>query len=169
MESDYHFSFHPHCNDTADVRFFYSTYSSFCNCTCLWSMKRSCSTILWEFFNDFWLLRRFLLYAFVNSSPSPVKFWFDTDSTEWRELVPRQRIGDCSEIHALCSAVIKSPYFSCSQNGSLSVFEEVSMDTVLPFLCLHFWSITFRIWVLSYRGMCEHMRLQVLQIDCEGL
>ena len=37
----------------------------------------------------------------MNSSPSPVKFWFDTDSTEWRELVPRKRIGDCSEIHVL--------------------------------------------------------------------
>ena len=30
------------------------------------------------------------------------------------------------------------------------------MNAVLPFLCLHFWSITFRIWVRSFRGMCEH-------------
>ena len=37
----------------------------------------------------------------MNSSLSPVKFWFDTDSIEWRDLVPRQRVGDCSEIHVL--------------------------------------------------------------------
>ena len=32
------------------------------------------------------------------------KFWFHTVkivSSEWRELVPRQRTGDCSEIHFL--------------------------------------------------------------------
>ena len=61
--------------------------------------------------NNFWLLRR-LYRTSVNSSPSPVKFWFDTDSTEWRELVPRQRIGDCSEIHVLgwglCALLLSS-------------------------------------------------------------
>ena len=40
----------------------------------------------------------------MDSSPSLVKFWFYTDkivSIEWRDLVPRQRIGDCSGIHFL--------------------------------------------------------------------
>ena len=40
---------------------------------------------------------------------------------------------------------------------AISDFGEVSINTVLPFLCHHFWSITFRIWVRSFRGMCEHM------------
>ena len=43
------------------------------------------------------------------------------------------------------------------------------MNTVLPFLYSHFWSITFRIWDLSFRGMREHIHLQVLEINCEGL
>ena len=48
------------------------------------------------------------------------KFWFYTDkmvSAEWRELVLRQRPGDWfrdsrPSLRTLCSAVIKSPYFS---------------------------------------------------------
>ena len=74
-----------------------------------------------------------------------MKFWFDTDSTEWRELVPRQRIGDCSKIHVLglglfalllsargidlfwffaevsnehCASVFVSPLFEASQSES---------------------------------------------------
>ena len=39
-------------------------------------------------------------------------FWFDTDSTEGLHLVPRQRIGDCSEIHVLrwgfCALLLSS-------------------------------------------------------------
>ena len=55
--------------------------------------------------------------TFVNSSPSLRSCMFCTDTTEWRELVPRQCKGDCSEIHMLrwgflCSAVAKSPYIS---------------------------------------------------------
>ena len=50
-----------------------------------------------------------------------MKFWYDTDSTEWRELVPRQRIGDCSEIHVLCwgscSSVVKSPRRPAGRRG----------------------------------------------------
>ena len=72
-------------------------------------------------------------------------------------------------LRTLCSAVVKSPYFFCSQNRSLLVSAEVSMNTVLQFWCLHSWSITFRNWVLSSRGMCEHLRLLVLYINCEGL
>ena len=112
---------------------------------------------------------------FTNFSPSHGKspiYTEKTDSTEWRELVPRQRIGDCSEIHVLrwglccCQVTI----LFCSQNRSLLVFAEVSHEHYASvFLCLHFWSITFRIWVLSFRGMCERIHLQVLQINCEGL
>ena len=50
--------------------------------------------------NNCWPLQT-VLGTFVDSSPSPVKFWFHTDkivSTEWRDLVPRQRICDCSGI-----------------------------------------------------------------------
>ena len=39
--------------------------------------------------------------TFVNSFPSREKFSFCTDkivSMEWRDLVPRLRIGDCFEI-----------------------------------------------------------------------
>ena len=55
--------------------------------------------------------------TFVNSSPSPVKFRFYTDSTEWRKtcttppyrwLFPDSR----PSLKTLSSAVIKSPYFS---------------------------------------------------------
>ena len=101
------------------------------------------------------------LQTFVNSSPSPVKFWFYTDkivSTEWRNLVPRRRTSDCSEIHFLrwgfCALLLSSHQIfllvgkrsliaSSARNprnfGSqafvaISVFAEVSFNTVLPFL-----------------------------------
>ena len=172
-----------------------------------------------------------------------MKFWFDTDSTEWRGVdnrwyhdnsqnfpnSPKFSVNDfglfdgsrnfrklisvswevsvshgydgihweatsCTttayrwlfrdsrpSLRILCSAVIKPPNL-CARgkdpslrllHGTLvicgfqayvaiSVFGEVSFNTVLPFLWHHFWSITFRIWVRSFRGMCEHMRLQVL-------
>ena len=38
----------------------------------------------------------------VNFSLSLAKFWFCTDkivSIEWQDLIPRQRVDDCSEIH----------------------------------------------------------------------
>ena len=86
-----------------------------------------------------------------------MKFWFDTDPTEWRELVPRQRIGDCSEIHILharflCSAVVKSPYFSDRRMDLFWFFPEVTMNTVLPFfmsplLKRHLPSLS---WVLTF-------------------
>ena len=54
--------------------------------------------------------------TFVNSSPSPEKFLFGTDKTEsikWQDLAPRQRIGDCSEIHlphsGFCDLPLSSP------------------------------------------------------------
>ena len=46
------------------------------------------------------------LGTFVDSSPSPANFCFHTDkivSIEWRDVVPRQRTGDCSGIHFLRS------------------------------------------------------------------
>ena len=65
-----------------------------------------------------------------------MKFGFDTDSIEWRELVPRQRIGDCSEIHVLrggcCALLLSSHKLFCSQNRFPLVFAEASMNTVLP-------------------------------------
>ena len=42
--------------------------------------------------------------SFVNSFPSPEKFWFYKGmivSVEWLNLVPQLRIGDCFEIHLL--------------------------------------------------------------------
>ena len=99
--------------------------------------------------NNFWFLRRFLK-AFENSSPSPVKFlvWHGfhwvartctTAAYRWlfRDSRPTLRI--------LCSAVIKSPYFSARRI-------DVNMNIVR-----------------SFRRMCEHIRLQVLLINCEGL
>ena len=94
-----------------------------------------------------------------NSSPSPVKFWFYTDkivSAEWRDLVPRQRTGDSSEIH-FCAL-----QFQCHQ--SLLFVEQISFGICRSeyehwasiFLYLHFCSVTFRIGVRSFRGMCEH-------------
>ena len=54
--------------------------------------------------------------TFVNSSPSPEKFLFGTEKTEsreWQDLAPRQRIGDCSEIHlphsGFCDLPLSSP------------------------------------------------------------
>ena len=42
----------------------------------------------------------------------------------------------------------------CSQKTSLLFFAEINMNTMLPSLCLHFWSITFRLWVLSLSEEC---------------
>ena len=57
--------------------------------------------------------------TFVNSFPSPEKFLFGTDkseSIEWQDLAPRQRIGDCSEIHlprwGFCDLPLSSPQTS---------------------------------------------------------
>ena len=84
--------------------------------------------------------------TFENSSPSPVKFWFDTDSTEWRELVPRQRIGDCSEIHVLrwwlCALLLSShhsfPFAEWISFGCCgSEHEHYASVFVSPLLKLH--------------------------------
>ena len=63
--------------------------------------------------NDFRLFRR-LEKLSKTPSPSPEKFLFGTDKTdsiEWLNLVPRLRIGDCSEIHPhwrLCDLQLSS-------------------------------------------------------------
>ena len=71
----------------------------------------------------------------VISSPSFVKLSFDTDSTKWRELVPRQRIGDCSEIHVLrfglCAQPLSRHQTFLQADVLISVFREVSLNTVL--------------------------------------
>ena len=74
--------------------------------------------------------------TFVNSSPSPVLFWSYTDSIEWRELVPRQRTGDCSEIRPSLRIVLCCCHVTIlfsAQNRSLLFFAEVSVNTMLPF------------------------------------
>ena len=101
------------------------------------------------------------LETFVDSSPSLVKFWFYTDkivSTGWQDLVPRQRICDCSGSTLIEDFVIRCfqiANFYCTRNTSLtapsartprnfglqayvaiSVYREVSINTVFP-ICQH--------------------------------
>ena len=95
---------------------------------------------------------------FPNSFPSPEKFSFCTDkieSIEWQDLVPRQRIGECFDIHlprgGLCDLLLssyqtfplevllrqcvfcKEPLLFCfATDIAISIFKEVSENTVLP-------------------------------------
>ena len=73
----------------------------------------------------------------------------------------------CSWNRSLIACSARNPRnFGSQTSVANSVFGEVSINTVLPFLCHHFWSIAFRIWVHSFRGMCEHIHLHVLEINC---
>ena len=93
--------------------------------------------------------------TFVSSFPFPEKFLFCTDrivSTEWRDLVPRQWTGDCSEIHflrwGLCDLLLKTHHcmrydftstssargpsnFSPLVDLANTVFREVRLKTVI--------------------------------------
>ena len=101
-----------------------------------------------------------------------VSFWFCESKTcliviDISDIQRASRVSSSGSIHSQSELVIV-PSFAfalycfqvtnlfCSWNRSLSVFAEVSKNTMLPFLYLHLWSITFRIWVHSFRGMCEH-------------
>ena len=97
--------------------------------------------------------------TFVNSFPFPEKFLFCTDKTEsieWQDLTPRQRIGDCSETQlphsGFCDLFSQVTKLFCAWNRcfasalsargpchlgpqayiAISVFWEVSLNTVLP-------------------------------------
>ena len=128
----------------------------------------------------------------VNSFPSPEKFLLCTDKIEsfgWQNPAPRQRIDDCSVIHLPRRGLVISCYhvtklfcaMRCFTNASsagsscnfgsqayfaISVFWEVSKDTVVPWFWYHF-RRTFRIWVL--RNVRGHMHLCFLKIVCELL
>ena len=59
----------------------------------------------------------------------------------------------CSWNRSLIASSARNPRnFGSQAHVAISVSREVSVNTVLPFLCLHFWSITFRIWEHSFRG-----------------
>ena len=108
--------------------------------------------------------------TFVKSSPSPVKFGFHKGYIHWI-------VRSCTTAanwwlfrdSLLRSTVFKSPISSVRGVDLFQSLRKLVWTLCFHFLCHHFWSITFRIWDLSFRGKCEHMRLQVLENSCEGL
>ena len=74
----------------------------------------------------------------------------------------------CSWNRSHITSSARNPRNSGSQAYvAISVFGDVSINTMLPFLC-HQSCSTFRIWVLSFGGMCGHMRLQVRWMPVKG-
>ena len=104
------------------------------------------------------------LEIFVDYSPSPANSCSSTDkivSIEWRDLVPRQHIDDCSEFtssvedfvircyhvtklfcsskRSLIASFAENPrIFGSQAYVAISAFAEVSINIVLPFLYLDF-------------------------------
>ena len=79
----------------------------------------------------------------------PIRSWVSPPNFSARGIDP-----------SIASSARNPLNFGSQAYVALSVFREVSINTVL---CVStFWSITFRIWDLSARGMFGHMRVQVL-------
>ena len=114
--------------------------------------------------------------TFLNSFPSPEKFWLCTDKTEsieWLDLVPRLRIDDCFEIHlphcGLCDLLSSSHQTFCSRYCFASASSarspcHLSKNTVLP--GCHFCR-TFRIRVM--RNVCGCRHFCIFEIFCDLL
>ena len=101
-----------------------------------------------------------------------MKFWSYTDfhwvartctTTAYRWLFR----GSRPSLRILCSAVVKSQYFSV-RRIDLCWFLRKQAWTLCFRFCLHFWSVAFRIWVHSFRGMCEHMYSRSSRLAVKG-
>ena len=146
-------------------------------------MKCSFSMIPWQFFTmlaNYSILYVLTFFGFCDG-------FCDTDSTGGEHsyhdsvsvIVPRftsfaeDFVLYCCQVTilfwSLCSNVVKSPYFS-HQRIDLFVFCGSKHEHCASVFCIStFEASAFRNWIRSFRGMCEHMRLQILWINCEGL
>ena len=105
--------------------------------------------------NNFWLLWRLWKLSW-NYSPSPVKFWFHTGSIHWvvRSCTTAANCKLLFRDSLLRSTVVKSPVSSVRGIDLFRYLRKWLWMLCFHFLCHHFWSITFRFWDLSFRGMC---------------
>ena len=91
--------------------------------------------------------------TFVNTFPSPEKFWFYRGvivSIEWLNLVPRLRVGDCFEIHlprwGLCHQVTEFFWPKCCiasahpARSPCNVGSHLATSLPVPVRCPQFYS-----------------------------
>ena len=169
IESNHHLSSDPDCNNTADISSFFrrAVHSAIPFVSDRWSVL-----VWWSHDNSSQYLPNsnklsvWITFGFCDGKRNFRKFFSVPCEVLvchglWRELVPRQRIGDCSEIHILrkgfCALLLPSHHtFLFAEEISLGFCGRKHKHCASVFVYLHFWSLTFRIWVHSFSGMCEH-------------
>ena len=116
-----------------------SRLSSLCISACLWSMKCSCSMIPWQFFTILAKLKMNCTYevtfVFCNGCGTFRKFFsVSCEVLVWHGFRWVARTCTTTAYQWLFLDSRPSLRILCSENRSLLVFAEVSMNTVLPFL-----------------------------------